>query len=150
MDDRPKMSTAVHSYTVNQLAELVRTRWCLPAYQRPLVWEPEQAVRLVQSVYEGYPIGSLLVWQWKWGEDEMILDGQQRLAALTGVRAGTGEDGPQVGWSFLGQRWCLDPGTPGDDWLSLKWWQESEAYDRVMHLGELQKKYEGWQLFREI
>ena len=140
MASRPNMHTVVHTLTVNSMGESARASWKLPAYQRPLVWEPEQALRLIESVYEGYPIGSLLVWQRTW-DDLILLDGQQRLAALTGIRCGTEEPGPQVGWSFLGRRWTLAPEGPEDTWTTLRWWQESDGYDRVMKLGELREQH---------
>lgn len=141
MRSLPAMTTQVHRLSVSQLAEAARnSTWKLPAYQRPLVWEPEQALRLVQSVYEGYPIGAMLVWSRSW-TDHILLDGQQRLAALTGIRCGTTEPGPQVGWSFLGEGWALGPQDEEDTWLTLRWWQETDAYDRVMRLGDLREKF---------
>ena len=63
MNSRPKMQTQVSRQTVRQLAVSSRDGTLrLPTYQRPLVWSPEQALALVQSVYEGYPIGAFLVW----------------------------------------------------------------------------------------
>jgi hypothetical protein len=142
MNDRPEMQTQVSRQTVRQLAANSRDGGLrLPAYQRPLVWTPEQALALVESVYEGYPIGAFLVWAPSWAEG-ILLDGQQRLAALTGRRCGTDTLGPQIGWSFLSGKWCLDPSDPNDDWLSLLWWFETEPYDRVTHLLALQEKYE--------
>jgi hypothetical protein len=35
----------------------------IPAFQRALVWSNEQIRALFDSVYKGYPIGSLLLWQ---------------------------------------------------------------------------------------
>lgn len=142
MDCRPEMRTQVYRLTVSELNRATRSGWKLPAYQRPLVWAPEQALALVQSVYEGYPIGAFLVWELSW-DNALLLDGQQRLAALTGIRCGTDEPGPQVGWSFLGQKWCLVPEDPGDDWLSLRWWHEVDHKAKVKHLFALQDKYEG-------
>lgn len=34
----------------------------VPAFQRQFVWNQNQVLRLLQSVYFGYPIGSLLLW----------------------------------------------------------------------------------------
>jgi len=68
----------------------------LPEFQREYVWEVEQAQKLLQSLYNGYPTGSLLFWettappatkgaqgeQQSAGQQQIILDGQQRLTAL--------------------------------------------------------------------
>lgn len=75
----------------------------IPRFQRPFVWRRDQMTDLLDSVYNQYPIGSLLVWE----TDESIatlgqlgpfvfpslidgpvgylLDGHQRLATLAGA-----------------------------------------------------------------
>jgi len=138
----PEMRTQVYSYTVRQLAEWAQEGLRLPRYQRGLVWTPEQALRLVQSVWDGYPIGTFLVWECKYGEPLLLLDGQQRLASLSGLQAGTGEAGPMVGWSLLGGKWSLGPISSEDDWLTLHWWHVSDIHTRLERLGELKEKYE--------
>lgn len=35
----------------------------VPAFQREIVWTQSQMVELIESVYNGYPIGSLLLWR---------------------------------------------------------------------------------------
>lgn len=102
------------SYKSTTIAELLGKLNCsyfLPAIQRPFVWEPEQIVRLFDSLMQGYPISSFLFWDlkgenreswevykfiqnFKYGEihDEkaesgngditLVLDGQQRLTSL--------------------------------------------------------------------
>lgn len=37
--------------------------YLLPAIQREFVWEPQQIIRLFDSLMRGYPIGSFLFWQ---------------------------------------------------------------------------------------
>lgn len=64
----------------------------LPAFQRPFVWSPEQVKELAVSLYSGYPIGTLLVWEpndWAFPKGptsefpaQWIVDGQQRITAL--------------------------------------------------------------------
>ncbi|MCK5524338.1 MAG: DUF262 domain-containing protein [Thiomargarita sp.] len=74
----------------------------VPRFQRPFVWKPSDMLALFDSIYKGYPIGSLLFWQSadpiesldKVGPLEVskppnqsisyILDGHQRLATLLG------------------------------------------------------------------
>lgn len=68
----------------------------LPEFQREYVWEVEQAQQLLQSLYRAYPTGSLLFWETTTppatkraqeapqvaGQQQIILDGQQRLTTL--------------------------------------------------------------------
>ena len=35
----------------------------LPEFQREFVWKKSQAKELIKSLYLGYPIGSLLIWE---------------------------------------------------------------------------------------
>ncbi|MEW6048295.1 MAG: DUF262 domain-containing protein [Bacillota bacterium] len=64
----------------------------LPAFQRPFVWSPDQVKELAVSLYSGYPIGTLLLWEpsdWAFPKGpssafpaHWIVDGQQRTTAL--------------------------------------------------------------------
>jgi len=74
----------------------------LPEFQRGYVWNKKQVKSLVESLYKGYPIGSLLVWSAPSrtvdvrGADgssseapvELLLDGQQRVTSLYGLVQG--------------------------------------------------------------
>ena len=83
------------------LEEIASGKLRIPKFQRPFVWEPSDMLDLFDSLYNGYPIGSLLLWETaekitsgsKVGAIEIpdiegdgvityILDGQQRLATL--------------------------------------------------------------------
>ena len=76
----------------------------MPAFQRDFVWSERQILELLESVYKGYPIGSILFWKidkrlLKIATPEkvpfpiveekypisFILDGMQRLSSLYGV-----------------------------------------------------------------
>jgi len=35
----------------------------IPAFQRGYVWEPEQVAFLLDSIYKGFPIGTVVLWQ---------------------------------------------------------------------------------------
>ena len=35
----------------------------IPKFQRGFVWEPESVAFLMDSIYRGYPIGSVLLWR---------------------------------------------------------------------------------------
>ncbi len=80
--------------------EIAAGRLRIPGFQRPFVWRPSDMISLFDSLYRGYPIGSLLLWETTKqveSRDEVgsiripdanaglvnyILDGQQRLATL--------------------------------------------------------------------
>lgn len=76
----------------------------LPRFQRPFVWRKTDMLKLLDSIYKGYPIGSLLLWnssqRLKSERDiaglkvsdeptlyptSYLLDGQQRLTTLCGA-----------------------------------------------------------------
>lgn len=76
----------------------------IPKFQRGFVWDEDQIIKLLESIYEGYPIGSLLFWlsdkpmrsERDIGGFELpktpdkyprnyVLDGQQRLTTIYGV-----------------------------------------------------------------
>lgn len=83
----------------------------VPQFQRPFVWKTDQALRLLDSIIQNYPIGSLLLWKTtdkltterNIGDfrlpdtDELspvsyVLDGQQRLTVIYSALAPTGDD----------------------------------------------------------
>lgn len=76
----------------------------IPAFQRDFVWEPEQVAFLLDSIYKGFPIGTMILWKTdkrletekRLGCFELplpkkdypvnyVLDGQQRLTSLFSV-----------------------------------------------------------------
>jgi hypothetical protein len=73
----------------------------IPGFQRKFVWEPERAALLIDSIYKGYPFGSVLLWRTRTvlktekqvggftlpdpAKDypiDYVLDGQQRLTSI--------------------------------------------------------------------
>ncbi len=74
----------------------------LPVFQRGYVWKRRQVKDLMNSLYSGYPIGSLLTWTTRAeqvevrgsdrvrtsGAIELLLDGQQRVTSLYGLVRG--------------------------------------------------------------
>ena len=75
------------SYRVMTVAQAVRAA-CdgelkVPSFQRGFVWKPGQVCDLADSLWRGYPIGPLLLWD-PLGEGTplWITDGQQRLTSL--------------------------------------------------------------------
>lgn len=73
----------------------------LPEFQRGYVWNRDQVRGLMRSLYRGYPVGSLLIWETEadpgavrgagpeaGGIKRLLLDGQQRVTTLYGVMRG--------------------------------------------------------------
>src|SRR5215216_440534 len=76
----------------------------LPEFQRGYVWNRDQVVGLMESLYRRHPVGSLLVWVTKTdnltsgntrgdislppGSVKLLLDGQQRITTLYGIIRG--------------------------------------------------------------
>ena len=76
----------------------------LPKFQRPFVWKRKEVINLFDSIYNGYPIGSILLWNSteklesertiadlnindndnKFFPTNYLLDGQQRISSLCG------------------------------------------------------------------
>jgi len=82
---------------LEQLAEEIRRGAIrLPKFQRPFVWDREDMLNLWDSIYNGYPIGSVLLWHsseplksereiYGFAVREEPLDGQQRLTTVCGA-----------------------------------------------------------------
>lgn len=45
------------------MAEIEQGRYAVPEIQRPYVWTNPQVRELFESIYRGYPIGSIIVWE---------------------------------------------------------------------------------------
>ncbi|MFI7534915.1 DUF262 domain-containing protein [Streptosporangium sp. NPDC049376] len=72
----------------------------LPEFQRGYVWNRDQVRGLMRSLYRGYPVGGLLLWETEpdqasirggatdGGVRRLLLDGQQRITSLYGVIRG--------------------------------------------------------------
>jgi hypothetical protein len=72
----------------------------LPEFQRGYVWNRDQVRGLMRSLYRGYPVGGLLLWETAAdtaavrgsstgaGQRLLLLDGQQRITSLYGVVRG--------------------------------------------------------------
>ena len=60
----------------------------MPRFQRGWVWQKKHVRQLFDSLYHGFPVGSIIVWPTK-GDDGQhfkgVIDGQQRLTALYSV-----------------------------------------------------------------
>ena len=125
------------------LLEIQRGRLRIPSFQRRLAWDRGDARKLVDSLYRGYPVGTLLLWetsaheaQMQWGslrlqadnrpDALLVVDGQQRLVSLARVLLTTDDDADEFALYFdLDLREFVFPATAerhGDDparWLPL-------------------------------
>src|SRR3972149_1761452 len=87
----------IQRYSVNQEHIATLLSWipkeiAIPEIQRPFVWDSTKVRDLIDSLYQGYPIGYLIAWHnpninlknGKISEGKKILiDGQQRVVALS-------------------------------------------------------------------
>ena len=82
------------------MCEINKQNIRIPDFQRYYIWTPDQVLELLDSVYQGYPIGSILLWKtnvklkelnplhldlkdFPEGMDKFyLLDGQQRIVTL--------------------------------------------------------------------
>jgi uncharacterized protein with ParB-like and HNH nuclease domain len=97
------MATNVDKYSVTQysvngiLGSIENGEIAIPEIQRPFVWKGSQVRDLLDSLFNGYPTGYLIIWQnptvkLKNGKDaigkKVLIDGQQRVTALMTAVAG--------------------------------------------------------------
>lgn len=90
-------------YTVGQQAVDTLLSWvksrqiAIPEMQRPFVWDSTKVRDLLDSLYQGYPIGYLITWQstdvglkdgTSSGYKQILIDGQQRITAMTAALVG--------------------------------------------------------------
>ncbi len=88
----------ITQYSVNSILGFVESgQIAIPEIQRPFVWKEKEVKDLIDSLYEGYPIGYLIVWQnskvrirgfGKGGTKKILIDGQQRVTALMAALLG--------------------------------------------------------------
>ncbi|HEX8699484.1 MAG TPA: DUF262 domain-containing protein [Myxococcaceae bacterium] len=103
------------AFSIEDLLDRVRRGEVrVPEFQRPLRWQAKDVLALLDSVYRGYPIGTLLFWKREapaasvsfgpvrinaphHAQGLWVVDGQQRITALTGVllHPPFAEGGPQ-------------------------------------------------------
>lgn len=89
---------AVNQYLIESVLSKVREgEIAIPEIQRPFVWDASQVRDLLDSLYQGFPIGYLIAWRnpdvklkdGSTASGKMILiDGQQRVTALTAAVLG--------------------------------------------------------------
>jgi len=98
-----QLETIMQKYSVNQhlietvLAWVNSGEIAIPEIQRPFVWDSSKVRDLMDSLYQGYPIGYVIAWRnpnvrLKDGSlsegKKILIDGQQRVTALTAAILG--------------------------------------------------------------
>lgn len=93
-----KEKYTVHQFPIQSILGWVKSgEIAIPEIQRPFVWDSTKVRDLIDSLYQGYPIGYLISWKapnvklkdGKSSEGKKILiDGQQRVTALTAAISG--------------------------------------------------------------
>ncbi len=88
----------VQQHSVETLLTWVKTgQVAIPEMQRPFVWDSTKVRDLLDSLYNGFPIGYLITWQsadvgLKDGSTssfrQILIDGQQRITAMTAALVG--------------------------------------------------------------
>ena len=93
----------MQKYSVNQHLIETLLSWvnsgeiAIPEIQRPFVWDSSKVRDLMDSLYQGYPIGYVIAWRspnirLKDGSisdgKKILIDGQQRITALTAAILG--------------------------------------------------------------
>lgn len=88
----------VNNCSVNSLLASIKDgAIAIPEIQRPFVWDASKVRDLIDSLYQGYPVGYIIVWQnpdvkLKDGTTsigkKVLIDGQQRVTALTAAIVG--------------------------------------------------------------
>lgn len=88
----------VHQHSVETLLSWVKSgQVAIPEMQRPFVWDSTKVRDLLDSLYNGFPIGYLITWQsadvgLKDGSKstfrQILIDGQQRITAMTAALVG--------------------------------------------------------------
>lgn len=88
----------VNNYAVETLLNNIKTGdIAIPEMQRPFVWDASKVRDLMDSLYKGFPVGYIIVWQnpkvkLKDGTTsngkKILIDGQQRITALAAAIVG--------------------------------------------------------------
>ncbi|MEB3177674.1 MAG: DUF262 domain-containing protein [Nostocaceae cyanobacterium] len=124
--------------------DLERGRIRIPSFQRGFVWNPEQVSYFIDSIYKGFPFGSLLLWRtrnplrternlgpYKLPNNDpeypidYVLDGQQRITSIFGIFQNSlvAEENQETNWTNLFFELNSQESVP------FKYLDDSEHYD---------------------
>jgi len=130
------------------IEDIKQGRIKIPKFQRPYVWDDEQALKLLDSIANSYPIGSILIWRTPtklntertFGEfvlpetDDMtptdyVLDGQQRLTVVYScLGAAVGDAGFKAAYDLENEKFSPQDGiSPGLTVFPLRKMYETTA-----------------------
>jgi len=108
------------------IEDIKQGRIKIPKFQRPYVWDDEQALKLLDSIANSYPIGSILIWRTptklnterNFGDfvlpetddltpTDYVLDGQQRLTVIYScLGAGVSDAGFQAVYDLENEKFA--------------------------------------------
>ena len=104
------------------ISDLERGRIRIPSFQRGFVWNAEQVAYFINSIYKGFPFGSILLWRtrselriernlgaYKLPKNDpeypidYVLDGQERITSIFGIfqNSLTRQGNQDINWTDL-------------------------------------------------
>lgn len=109
---------SVNNYTVEALLSNIKSgSIAIPEMQRPFVWDSSKVRDLVDSLYKGFPVGYIIVWQnpdvklkdgTKSSGKKVLIDGQQRITAMAAAIVGQEVLDVHYKWKRISMRLDLD------------------------------------------
>lgn len=109
---------SVNNYTVETLLSNIKSgSIAIPEMQRPFVWDSSKVRDLVDSLYKGFPVGYIIVWQnpdvklkdgTKSSGKKVLIDGQQRITAMAVAIVGQEVLDDHYKWKRISMRLDLD------------------------------------------
>lgn len=129
------------TYLKNLIEDIKKGEIKIPAFQRPFVWKEQQALDLLDSIANNYPIGSILLWRtptklaternigdFKLPETDdltptdYVLDGQQRITVVYScLGAPDTEEGFAVGYDLDKGLFVLMPDAHDPKIFPMRW-----------------------------
>jgi hypothetical protein len=130
----------VADLAIREILDLVpRGQLRVPAFQRGFVWDSDMVAFLMDSIYKGYPFGSLLLWRTREqlrherqlgpfalpNRDpdypiDYVLDGQQRIISIFGVFQTDIPPDPAVDWADIFFDLSADPDAQESQFVALR------------------------------
>lgn len=109
---------SVNNYTVETLLSNIKSgSIAIPEMQRPFVRDSSKVRDLVDSLYKGFPVGYIIVWQnpdvklkdgTKSSGKKVLIDGQQRITAMAAAIVGQEVLDDHYKWKRISMRLDLD------------------------------------------
>ncbi len=109
---------SVNNYTVETLLSNIKSgSIAIPEMQRPFVWDSSKVRDLVDSLYKGFPVGYIIVWQnpdvklkdgTKSSGKKVLIDGQQRITAMAAAIVGQEVLDDHYKWKRISMRLDMD------------------------------------------